>query len=106
MEGLLPGMNVDARIVVEALQDVLTVPVDAVLRNNFVLLKTDKENPKEAGPGLPAGFVYTEVALGASSDPDILFTGGRKEGDVVALFNATPSAYGDSPIARSSWCGA
>ena len=67
-EGLLPGMNVDARIVVEDLRDVLLVPVGAVMRNNFVLLQVQGQDPETAEPGIPAGFVQTEVTLGASND--------------------------------------
>jgi HlyD family secretion protein len=100
-EGLLPGMNVDAKIVVEALRDVLTVPVSAVMRNNFVLLKTNEENPKEDEPGIPAGFVYTEVTLGAANDTDIVITGGLKEGDVVAILDNTPSTYDYNPFERA-----
>ncbi len=100
-EGLLPGMNVDAKIVVEALKSVLTVPVSAVMRNNFVLLKTEEENPNEAESGIPAGFVYTEVALGAANDTDIIISGGLEEGDVVALPDNTPSANDDNPFHRA-----
>jgi HlyD family secretion protein len=100
-EGLLPGMNVDAKIVVESLQGVLTVPVSAVLRNNFVLLKTGEENTKPAEPGIPAGFMYTEVTLGASNETDIVISGGLKEGDIVAIMDNTPTTYDYNPFARA-----
>jgi HlyD family secretion protein len=99
-EGLLPGMNVDAKIVVEDLHDVLLVPVGAVMRNNFVLLQVRGRDPKEAEPGIPAGFVQTEVALGASNDDYIVVTGGLKEGDVIAIMDNTPSSYDYNPFAR------
>jgi HlyD family secretion protein len=100
-EGLLPGMNVDAKIVVESLQDVLTVPVSAVLRNNYVLLKTEQQDPKETEPGIPAGFAQTEVTLGASNDTDIVITGGLSEGDIVAIMDNTPSSYDYNPFERA-----
>ena len=92
-EGLLPGMNVDAKITVNALQDVLLVPVDAVQRGSFVLLKTGDEDEKATEPGVPAGFSYTEVTLGPASETDIVITGGLKEGDVVAVLDNTPASY-------------
>ncbi|NLT14272.1 MAG: HlyD family efflux transporter periplasmic adaptor subunit, partial [Clostridiales bacterium] len=99
-EGLLPGMNVDAKIVVEDLRDVLLVPVSAVMRNNYVLLQTGEQDPKTAEPGVPAGFTQTEVTLGASNDTDIVITGGLKEGDVIALLDNTPASYDYNPFAQ------
>lgn len=43
-EGLIPGMNVNAEIVVQSKQDVLRVPVAAVNRGNFVIVKSDAKN--------------------------------------------------------------
>jgi HlyD family secretion protein len=100
-EGLLPGMNVDAKIVVESLQDVMTVPVSAVLRNNYVLLKTEAQDSKETEPGIPAGFTQIEVTLGASNDTDIVITGGLSEGDIVAIMDNTPSSYDYNPFERA-----
>ncbi|SHI16403.1 HlyD family secretion protein [Sporobacter termitidis DSM 10068] len=96
-EGLLPGMNVDAKIVVSSMKDVLTVPVGAVLRNNFVLLKTG-DSQKSTEPGVPAGYSYTEVTLGPSNDTDIVITSGLQEGDVVALMDNTPTSYDYNPF--------
>lgn len=98
--GLLPGMNVDAKIVVESLKDVLTVPVSAVRRNNFVLLKTNEENPKATENGIPAGFANTEVKLGSSNETDIVITEGLKEGDIVAVMDNTPTSYDYNPFQR------
>lgn len=42
-DGLLPGMNVDAEIVISNASDVLTVPVNAVSRGNLVLVKDGAE---------------------------------------------------------------
>ncbi len=92
-DGLLPGMNVDAKIVVASLKNVLTVPVSAVLRNNFVLLKTGEESPKVTTDGIPAGFSNAEVKLGASNDTDIVITEGLTEGDIIAVMDNTPTSY-------------
>lgn len=101
-EGLLPGMNVDAKIVVESQENVLTVPVSAVLRNNFVLLKTDAQDPKTTEAGIPAGFAYTEVKLGAANDTAIVITEGLKEGDIVAIMDNTPSSYSTNPFMQGA----
>lgn len=97
-EGLLPGMNVDASIVVQSLTDVLTVPVTAVVRNNFVLVRSPEADNQPAQPGVPAGFVYRQVTLGPSSDDAIVITGGLEEGDVVAVLDNTPSSYSMNPF--------
>ncbi len=101
-EGLLPGMNVDATVTVASLEDVLTVPVGALLRGNFVLLKSGAYDPETAEAGTPAGFVYTEVTPGASNDADVVITAGIKEGDVIAILDTTPSTYNAYPFMMSA----
>lgn len=100
-DALLPGMNVDAKIIVQSLKNVITVPVGAVLNNNLVLLKTSDKNAGSTQNGIPAGFTRVEVTLGASNDTDIVITGGLKEGDVVAIMDNTPSDYNYSPFQRA-----
>ncbi len=97
-EGLLPGMNVDATINVASLTDVLTVPVGALLRGNFVLLKSDAYDPATAEAGIPEGYVYTEVTSGASNDKDVVITEGLREGDIIAVPDTTPDAYDSFPF--------
>ncbi|MCI8525286.1 MAG: efflux RND transporter periplasmic adaptor subunit [Oscillospiraceae bacterium] len=86
MGDLLPGMNVDASVVVSERRDVLSVPVEAVSRGNQVLVKTDSptafqaENPE----GIPVGYEYVEVTLGSSNDDYIEITGGLDEGAQIA----------------------
>ena len=91
-DGLLPGMNVDAKIVVESVTDVLTVPVDAVSRGNTVLALSDSSVTYKDGDKLtlddkdsPVGFKSSKVTLGLSSDDYIEVKSGLKEGDVVAV---------------------
>ncbi|ATW23786.1 HlyD family efflux transporter periplasmic adaptor subunit [Candidatus Formimonas warabiya] len=83
---LLPGMNVDAKIEVKSLENVLSIPVGVVARNGQVLVKsgesasgTDKANDK-----IPAGYAYKKVNLGGSNDDYIEIVDGLKEGDIVA----------------------
>lgn len=92
-EGLLPGMNVDAKIIVSQLKNVLTVPSGAVMRNNLVLLKTDETTDKPSGQGVPPGYSYVEVKLGPSNETSVVIEEGLKEGDIVAVMDNTPSTY-------------
>ena len=60
-EGLLPGMNVQAEIIVSSSENVLAIPVSALSRGNRVLVRTDgsstqdgSENwPQFGGEGMP-----------------------------------------------------
>ncbi len=100
-DGLLPGMNVDATITVSNLTDVVAVPVDAVLRNNFVLIKSD-DSDVPVIDGVPAGYAYTEVTLGESNDAYIVVTDGLAVGDVIAVLDTTPSSYDTDMFTRPS----
>ncbi len=44
--GLIPGMNVNARIVIDSRTDVLRVPVSAIQRGNIVYVKNDSDTAK------------------------------------------------------------
>ena len=59
---LLPGMNVDGVITLEEANDVLTIPVDALMRGNQVYIKDD--SVKEQNGPVPAGFKAVEVETG------------------------------------------
>ena len=92
-EGLRPGMNVDAKIVLEQAENVLAVPVEAVSRGNLVLVT--KDSPSAAGAAdreAPEGYVYVQVESGVSDDSYAQILSGLQEGDTVAY---TPSS-GDS----------
>lgn len=104
-ENIIPGMNVSANIVVESKENILTVPVSAVQRGNFVYVKGDvktetneqpiktpdgKEMPKMKNmPGAPDGFTAVKVEIGINDDNNIEIISGLKEGDIVYV---TPTA--------------
>ncbi|SMC80757.1 efflux RND transporter periplasmic adaptor subunit [Papillibacter cinnamivorans] len=101
---LLPGMSVDAEIQVESATDVLMVPVEAVVRGNYVLVKTDSaaasSNPTaetSANPSIlgdvPDGYEYVQVETGIANDEYIEITSGLSEGDVVGY---TPDTASDT----------
>ena len=86
-DGLLPGMNVDATIVVEESTDALTIPVAAVQRGNTVYVKDDSakntDNTMVGGTVLPDGWREATVETGLSDDSNIEITSGLSEDDVV-----------------------
>ena len=94
-DGLLPGMNVDATVVVSENLGVLSVPVSAVSRGNLVLARTDSETAaqEDNAEGLPAGFEYVEVTLGASNDDYIEITSGLDEGQEIAYIQTSDGGF-------------
>lgn len=56
-DGLLPGMNVDAEILVASSENVLAIPVGAVSRGNMVLVQSgaDSSQPLDGAEGGPSG---------------------------------------------------
>ena len=91
---LLPGMNVDASIVVEEAENVLAVPLNAVNRGNVVYVKGQKT---EEGDQAPDGYFTREVELGISDDSYIEIKSGLQEGDVVY---ALPISEGPSDFEK------
>lgn len=99
---LLPGMNVNATIVVESHTNVLIIPSSALVRGNWVCVKddgsagasadssnnggTDKQQGGFGAPsGAPTGFTYVQVETGLSDDDNVEITSGLKEGDIVIV---------------------
>lgn len=89
-DGLLPGMNVDAEIVIEESRGVLAIPSAAVNRGSTVLITSG--SPSAAGAldrEAPEGYVYVQVETGVSDDSYIAITSGLQEGDTVAYLPAS-----------------
>jgi HlyD family secretion protein len=96
-EGLLPGMNVNADIVVESATDILSIPVTAVNRGNTVLVaddgsKTQSKAASQGGPStqasvsdVPTGYISVTVELGISDDSYIEVISGLAEGDIILV---------------------
>lgn len=84
-DGLLPGMNVDAEIVVAEVSDALAVPNGAVSRGGLVLLTSDSPSAAHAAEkDAPNGYVYVAVETGVSDDRYVEILSGLQEGDTVA----------------------
>lgn len=89
-EGLMPGMNASAEIIIEQALDVLTVPISAVNRGNTVLA-VDPESSGDSQNGIPEGYRSVPVELGRSDDDYIEITSGLNEGDKVGVSTQTTS---------------
>lgn len=106
-DGLLPGMNVTAEIVVKSVTNVLSIPVDAVSRGNQVLVKKDSsasasssgETLTVGSSGIPHGFEYVTVTIGLNDDDYIEVDSGLSEGDVVAVVTVNTDTGGTTATA-------
>ena len=91
-DGLLPGMNVDAEIVVSSADDVLAIPSEAVSRGDMVLVTADSPSAANAlDEEAPEGYVYVPVETGVSDNSYIEILSGLQEGDTVAYLQAVSS---------------
>ena len=92
-DGLLPGMNVDATIVLDSASDVLAIPSAALQRGNTVLLTAD--SPSAAGGQADEnGYVSVQVTTGTGDDSYLEVTSGLQEGDTVAYIPTSSSDSG------------
>jgi HlyD family secretion protein len=90
---LLPGMNIDAVIVVASADDVLAIPSAAVERGDLVLVTSSSPSAVNAvqEQNAPDGYVYVSVETGISDDDYIEIKSGLQSGDTVAYVKATAS---------------
>ncbi len=83
-EGLLPGMNVDAEIIIAEAKDVLSIPSAAVERGNLVLVTENSPSAAHAESNkAPEGYVYVKVETGVNDDDFIEIKSGLQDGDTV-----------------------
>ena len=78
---LLPGMNVDAEIVIDSAKDALLIPADALMRGNRVYVQD--ETVTEAEGSVPAGFRAVKVETGLVNDDYVQIVSGELEEDDV-----------------------
>lgn len=79
---LLPGMNVDAEIVVDEAEDVLAIPVSSLNRGDTVYIKSSGKDKAEDDKA-PDGYRTVEVETGLSDDDYIEIKSGLSEGDLI-----------------------
>ena len=98
IDGLRPGMNANAEIVVASAASALCVPNAAVVRGNYVLVTKDSPSAANADPDMdaPDGYVYVEVKTGVSDDDYTQITSGLKAEDTIAYDpNSVTGGYYD-----------
>ena len=95
-DGLRPGMNVDAEIVLSSADGVLAIPSLAVNRGDTVLVTSDSPSAANAlEQEAPEGYAYVQVTTGVSDDSYIEITSGLQEGDTVAYLRTAASGSGN-----------
>ena len=84
-DGLRPGMNANAEIVVAEANNALVVPNAAVVRGSYVLVTKDSPSAVNADTAMeaPEGFVYVPVKTGVSDDDYTQIVSGIQEGDTI-----------------------
>jgi len=110
-EGLIPGMNVEAEIVVQSSKDTLMIPATALNRGNTVWVKEDSESAKngkkvENNTKRPdaqqkaaeqddthKGYVQIQVEVGMSNDAFVEILSGLSEGDEVLITTVASSDF-------------
>ena len=99
-DGLRPGMNANAEIVVAEANNALVVPNAAVIRGGYMLVS--KKSPSAANAvedmDAPEGYVYVKVETGVSDDSYTEIKSGLQEDDTVAYDTSSVSDdyYSDS----------
>ena len=85
-EGLRPGMNANAEIVVAEARNALAVPNAAIVRGGYVLVTKDSPSAANADPDMtaPEGYVYVPVKIGVSDDDYTQIISGVTGNDTVA----------------------
>ena len=81
--GLMPSMNVSAKLLVAKSDNVLAVPVSSVQRGGRILVKQSGD-VQSTDSKIPAGFAYVNIKTGISDGSFIEVKEGLKEGDVIA----------------------
>ena len=93
-EGLRPGMNANAEIVVAEAKNSLTVPNAAIVRGSYVLVTKDSPSAVNADESMiaPDGYVYVPVKTGVSDDNYTQIVSGVTGNDTVAYDSAAVSS--------------
>ena len=95
IDGLRPGMNANAEIVVAESTSALCVPNAAIVRGGYVLVTKDSPSAANADPEMeaPDGYVYVDVKTGVSDDDYTEILDGVTAEDTIAY---DPNSVSDS----------
>ena len=80
---LLPGMNINAEVVLQQAENVLVVPMNAISRGSMLLV-ADSEGTAGQPSDLP-GYSWREVELGMNDDYYVEVISGLQEGEKIAI---------------------
>ena len=85
-DGLRPGMNANAQIVVAEAKNALSVPNAAIIRGGYVLVTQDSPSASKADASMtaPEGYVYVPVKTGVSDNDYTQITSGLTAADTIA----------------------
>lgn len=91
---LLPGMNVNASIVIAKTEQALTVPVTAVQFGDVVFVRNKTDQPKDntQNQDAPEGYHTVKVETGISDGTNVEIKSGLKEDDQVLIPAEPPSS--------------
>ena len=104
-EKLLPGMNINAKIVIGSASGALCIPADALMRDNQVYVKDDSVT--EAKGEVPAGFRAVTVETGLMNDDKVQITSDNiKAGDEVYVQPKAPDTSDSMSMYMSGGQGA
>ena len=100
-DGLLPGMNIDAEIILSESDDVIAVPVSAVSRGNLVLVKRASGTDTAAASGETESAAGNETsAVSASADTNAASSADK--GSAPSGSMGTPPSGGSAPSGNMS----
>lgn len=99
---LLPGMNVDAKIILDSSENALVIPASALMRGNKVYVKKGSDTKssdskssssgKSGGSNVPDGFEAVQVTTGIINDDYVEILSGLSEGDEVYVSSDSGSS--------------
>ena len=89
---LLPGMNVDAKIILDSSEDALVIPASALMRGNRVYVKKSSGSGKSGSSNVPDGFEAVQVTTGIINDDYVEILSGLSEGDEVYISSDSGSS--------------
>ncbi len=77
---LLPGMNINAEVVLQQAEEVLVVPMNAISRGQMLLVEGSDGEPSD----LP-GYSWRQVELGMNDDYYVEVLSGVQDGERIAI---------------------
>ena len=88
----LPGMNVDAKIILDSSENALVIPASALMRGNRVYVKKSTGSGKSGSSNVPDGFEAVQVTTGIINDDYVEILSGLSEGDEVYISSDSGSS--------------